>query len=94
MQNASTAAAINKTNAETALIKSELPKKQTWEIVWNKLKDMAQSMGQSVDQINKIGQEMKNHPDWSKPIWQRESNNQLFGKDFYPDWFSKEQKKK
>ena len=94
MQNASTAAAINKTNAETALIKSELPKKQTWELVWNKLKDMAQSMGQSVDQINKIGQEMKNHPDWSKPIWERESNNQLFGKDFYPDWFSEKEKKK
>ena len=84
LQNASSAAAINKTNAETALIKSELPKKQTWEIVWNKLLDMAESTGQSINQIKKIGNDMRNHPDWNKPIWQRESNNQLFGTDFYP----------
>ena len=85
MQNASTAAAINKTNAETALIKSELPKKQTWEIVWNKLKAMAESTGQSIDDIKKIGNDMRKHPDWNKPIWDRELNNQLFGQDFWPD---------
>ena len=88
MQNASTAAAINKTNAETSLIKSELPKEQTWEIVWNKLKDMAQSTGQSIDEIKKIGKEMRNHPDWNKPIWERETDNQLFGQDFYPNLFN------
>ena len=84
MQNASTAAAINKTNAETALLKAELPKKQTWEIVWNKLKEMASSTGQSIDEIKRIGDQMKNHPDWNKPIWDRDLNNKLFGQDFYP----------
>ena len=84
MQNASSAAAINKTNAETALLKAELPKKQTWEIVWNKLKDMAESTGQSVDQIKKIGDDMRKHPDWNKPIWNRELNNKLFGQNFWP----------
>jgi hypothetical protein len=83
MQNASTAASTQKTIAETDLIKAELPKKETFEQIWLKLLDFAKSTGQSIDQIKKIGQDMKNHPNWNKPIWERELDNKLFGQDFY-----------
>ena len=35
--------------------------------------------------IKTIGNSMRKHPDWNKPIWDRELNNQLFGQDFWPD---------
>ena len=85
MANASTAAAINKTNAETALLRNSLPKSETWAQIWDKLRDMAESTGQSIDEIKKIGNDMKKHPDWNKPIWNRSLDNKLFGQDFFPD---------
>jgi uncharacterized protein with von Willebrand factor type A (vWA) domain len=93
MQAASTAAAVRKTNAEADAIEAGLPKKQTWAEIWSRIKNMAQSVGQSVDEINKIGQEMKNHPDWNKPFWQRDPSK-FFGQEgFFDNPFLKKKSK-
>ena len=83
LQNSATAAAIGKTLAETRLIDASIPKAETYEEVWNKLRDMAKSAGQSVSEINRIGDKMRNHPDWNKPIWKRSNDGKLFGQDFW-----------
>lgn len=83
LQNSSTAAAIGKTLAETRLINSQVPKAETYETFWQKVRDMAQSVGQSVDEINRIGNEMRKHPNWNKPIWERSNDGKLFGQDFW-----------
>ena len=88
LQAASTAAAVRKTHAEADAIEAGIPKKETWSEVWQRLKKMAQSAGQSIDEINKIGQDMKNHPDWNKPFWQRDPTK-FFGQDgFFDNPFS------
>jgi hypothetical protein len=86
LQNASSAAAIGKTLAETRLLNAQVPRQETFGTFWQKARKMAQSVGQSVEEINRIGRRMRNHPDWNKPIWERENNNKLFGEDFYPDY--------
>ena len=52
------------------------------ETFWDKLRDMAQSAGQSLSEINRIGKRMRNHPDWNKPIWKRDLDDKLFGEDY------------
>ena len=86
-QLANSAANTRKTVAEAKLLTAQIPKAETMETWWDKLRNMAQSAGQSLDEINKIGRRMRNHPDWNKAIWHRDSNNQLFGEDYYPPIF-------
>ena len=82
-QIASSAASTKKTQAETRLIDAQLNKAQTWSNIWEQFKDMAISAGQSINEVKEMGQKMKNHPDWNKPIWERDLDNKLFGQDFW-----------
>ena len=81
-QMANSAANTQKTVAEARLLTAKIPKAETMETFWDKLRDMAQSAGQSLSEINRIGKRMRNHPDWNKPIWKRDLDDKLFGEDY------------
>jgi hypothetical protein len=86
MQNASSAANIALTQSQTKLNLSKLPKAETSESIWNLIKRGVLSLGDSVSSAAELGQEMKKHSDWDKPIWDRKLDSKLFGTEFYPDW--------